>query len=222
MSSWLEGVYLADRAAALSGVPKSTVYYWARNEIWTPTLSEGRPMVWAYRDLLALRLIYWLRQAKPDLETLRSSMPRVRQLLNDLQKVGEQPGSPSVSVRVDRKGKIVAGAKGISWEPQGGAATGHLQLVAPEAIRDVFAEFPTEEGRIGPDLRHPRPHLRIVPGKLSGEPHVQGTRIPSRSVAALRRDGLSDDQILRFYPSLSRVSVHDCLTLEDQLRRNAA
>lgn len=221
MSSWLEGVYLADRAAALSGVPKSTVYYWARNGIWTPSLSEGRPMVWAYKDLLALRLIYWLRQDKPDLETLRSSMPRVRRLLNDLQKLGEQPGSPSVGVGVDRKGKIVAKAMGISWEPQATDA-GYSQLVASEAIQAVFAEFPTEAGRIGPDLRHPRPHLRIVPGKLSGEPHVEGTRIPSRSVAALRRDGLSDDQILRFYPSLSRVSVHDCLTLEDQLQRNAA
>jgi uncharacterized protein (DUF433 family) len=221
MSSWLEGVYLADRAAALSGVPKSTVYYWARNGIWTPSLSKGRPMVWAYRDLLALRMIYWLRQDKPDLDTLRSSMPRVRKLLNELQRLGEEPISSAVSVRVDRRGRIVIQISDLSWEPRDSVA-GPTQLLAGEVIEDIFASFPTEEGRIGPDLRHPGPTLRIVPGKLSGEPHVERTRIPSRSVAALSRDGLTDDQILRFYPSLSRASVRDCLTLEDQLQRNAA
>src|SRR5688572_30799038 len=31
----------------------------------------------------------------------------------------------------------------------------------------------------GPDLLDPRPLLRIIPGKLHGEPHVVDTRIPT-------------------------------------------
>jgi len=61
----LRGVYDADRAAALSGVPVSTVYYWARKGIWEPALSEEKPKLWTYSDLIALRMIYWLRQDKP-------------------------------------------------------------------------------------------------------------------------------------------------------------
>ena len=33
--------------------------------------------------------------------------------------------------------------------------------------------------RFSPDLLEPRPLLRIIPGKLHGEPHVLDTRIPS-------------------------------------------
>ena len=37
----------------------------------------------------------------------------------------------------------------------------------------------------GPDLVAPRPELRIVPGRLAGEPHIRGTRIGTLQIAAL-------------------------------------
>jgi MerR HTH family regulatory protein len=58
------GAYPADRAAALSGVPKSTLHYWARQEILVPSLSAEKVKLWSYADLMALRTIYWLRQRK--------------------------------------------------------------------------------------------------------------------------------------------------------------
>jgi hypothetical protein len=57
------GAYSAERAAALSGVPKSTIYYWARNGHLIPSVSKS-PLLWSYTDLLALRTIYWLRRPK--------------------------------------------------------------------------------------------------------------------------------------------------------------
>lgn len=36
------GAYQADRAAALSGVPLSTVHWWAREEILVPSISAQR------------------------------------------------------------------------------------------------------------------------------------------------------------------------------------
>ena len=37
-----EGCYEAGRAAALSGVPKSTLYYWARTGVVLPSVSPVR------------------------------------------------------------------------------------------------------------------------------------------------------------------------------------
>lgn len=63
LAEW-RGVYTAERAAALSGVPKSTVHYWARRQILVPSVSAVRVKLWSYSDLMGLRTIYWLRQPK--------------------------------------------------------------------------------------------------------------------------------------------------------------
>jgi DNA-binding transcriptional MerR regulator len=39
------GAYTADRAAALSGVPKSTIHWWARNDVLVPGVSATRVML---------------------------------------------------------------------------------------------------------------------------------------------------------------------------------
>jgi hypothetical protein len=63
--SLLTGVYRADRAAALAGVPRSTLYYRADHDVWVPTRrSDGRPKLWTFSDIVATRIIYWLRQPK--------------------------------------------------------------------------------------------------------------------------------------------------------------
>ncbi len=50
-----DGCYDARRTAALSGVPRSTVYDWARKGIVVPSISPEREKLWSYADLMALR-----------------------------------------------------------------------------------------------------------------------------------------------------------------------
>jgi DNA-binding transcriptional MerR regulator len=57
------GAYTVERAAALSGVPRSTVHYWARNGHLLPSVSEA-PRLYSFTDLLALRVLYWLPAAE--------------------------------------------------------------------------------------------------------------------------------------------------------------
>lgn len=45
--SALAGCYDARRAATLSGVPASTVYYWAREDVVVPTVSPARQKLWS-------------------------------------------------------------------------------------------------------------------------------------------------------------------------------
>ena len=51
-----EGCYESSRAAALSGVPVSTVYLWARTGVVEPSVSPTKIKLWSYADLMALRI----------------------------------------------------------------------------------------------------------------------------------------------------------------------
>lgn len=211
----LRGVYPASRAAALSGVPKSTIYYWARNDVLEPSLSRDRPKLWTYFDVIALRIIYWLRSEKSG-DAGRSTMTEVRQALSSIQTLGERLGSPRLGVGVDRRGRVFIHSDDTMWRPLGkeGAATVLGEVLEP------LSEFRDFEGLVGPDLRRPRPHLRIVPGKLGGEPHAVGTRITSQAVASLVSDGLGLAQVIKLFPDLSEQTVKECVELEEQLDRN--
>lgn len=212
----LRGVYPADRASALAGVPRSTLYYWARHDVWEPSLRGTRPKLWTYADVLAVRIIYWLRSVKDRDPEARSSMPEVRTALATIRSEGAEIWHTDVRVFVDREGHVFFSAPSGTWR-----AGKPGQAVMP-AVLDVLSEFPTGPGRTGPDLQRPRPHLRIIPGKLGGEPHVEATRISTRTVAALIRDGLDDRQVLRLYGDLTAESVAECWDLEKQLQANLA
>lgn len=86
---------------------------------------------------------------------------------------------------------------------------------------DLVGPFEGSHGQQGPDLFRPRPHLKIVPEKLSGEPHVEDTRIKTAVIAAFRGRGLTTGDIRELYPSLRPIHVREALDLEDQLKRNS-
>lgn len=209
------GAYTAERAAALSGVPKSTVYYWARKGHLTPSVSD-KPRLWSYTDLLALRTIYWLRQPKRAFErdVPGTSMPKVRRALAELRELRLdlfEEGRPIVAVTF--KGEIVIDADAVPLQLVNG------QYVERELV-NIIGPFEGLEGTNGPDLLWPRPTVRILPRKISGAPHIDGTRLPTESVYALSERDLSVEQIARIYPFVSRESLNDSIDLERQLKRN--
>jgi uncharacterized protein (DUF433 family)/DNA-binding transcriptional MerR regulator len=210
------GAYTADRAAALSGVPKSTIHWWARNDVLVPTVSATRVMLWSYADLMGLRVIYWLRQRKTTklgFEVQATSMPAVRRALKQLRTLEMslfEDGCPSVMV--DGSGKIHVKLGESVHDLEG-------QTVS-EQLLDLIAPFATTEGTRGPDLFRPREELRIVPGKLSGSPHVVHTRLETRALSALARDGYENAAIQRLYPYVSMPQIEQAIDLEKQLSAN--
>jgi uncharacterized protein (DUF433 family) len=209
------GAYSAERAAALSGVPKSTIYYWARKGHLTPSVAR-RPLLWSYTDLLALRTVYWLRQPKVafDREVPATSMPKVKRALEQLRELELdlfEEGRPIVAVTL--AGEVVLDAD-----------AGPLHLASGQYLKkelvNVLGPFEGLEGTKGPDLMWPRPTLRIVPRKISGAPHILGTRLPTQSIFALAARGLSLEQIARIYPYVENASLSDSIDLEQQLKDN--
>jgi uncharacterized protein (DUF433 family) len=205
--------YTTERAAALSGVPKSTAYYWARKGHLLPSVSQ-KPLLWSYTDLLALRTIYWLRQPKSafDRDVPATSMAKVRRALRQLKDLDLDLFS---TLAVTLAGEIVINADAMP-----------LQLVDGQYLErnlvNIVGPFEGLEGTKGPDLLWPRPTVQILPGKISGAPHISGTRVPTQSIDALADRGFSVEQLARIYPFVSRESLWESIDLEAQLKRNVA
>jgi uncharacterized protein (DUF433 family) len=210
------GAYPAERAAALSGVPKSTVHHWARKEWLVPSVSPTRVKLWSYTDLMGLRAIHWLRHPKPtpDGEEIPPTpMSVVREALAELDRIDldlweEERG---FMVRVNRAGTIHVGPVDDT-KPIGS------QL--PLENLDLIEPFESESGIRGPNLVAPRPKLRIVPGKLGGSPHLQRTRLETAALAAIAQRGMPRKNVYRLYPRFDPSAIDQALDLEDQLTRN--
>ena len=99
-----EGCYEARRAAALTGVPVSTVYYWAKTGVVVPSISPVREKLWSYADLLCLRIVSWLRRPKDLREGMvpATAMRQVRETLVFLDRHGLDLWRPSASNAVCR------------------------------------------------------------------------------------------------------------------------
>jgi uncharacterized protein (DUF433 family) len=212
-----KGAYLADRAAALSGVPLSTVHYWSRKGILVPSVSQTRVKLWSYTDLMGLRMIYWLRKRKPaqgQWDIPATTMPAVRRALRTLAEIDvalwtEDRGP---AVRVDPGGHIYIDRDTGTETLQGD------RLLDDDAF-DLIAPMATQFAR-GPDLYRPRPTLRIIPGKLSGSPHIAHSRIETLAVAALSGRGYERSMIESLYPHIDPVAIVEAVDLESQLAQN--
>src|SRR4051794_3988994 len=203
------GCYDAGRAAALAGVPASLLTSPARRRVVVPSVSRDRERLWSWIDLVALRLA-WFRIA-----------------------IGTEPGEPAAEV-AEAVGEIDLEAAAGEGKARGGlvpirrlAAGAGGTLVAaeddgaePDQV-DLFGPFQAadeDETTVrGPDLLRPRPHLRIVPGKLGGEPHLAGSRLPTRAIAALAGRGLGPAEISTLFLDQTRAAITEAIELERQL-----
>jgi uncharacterized protein (DUF433 family) len=159
----------------------------------------------------------WLRKRKITAEgsdVPATTMPAVRRALNALADLDldlwSEDGGPSV--RVNASGEIFivthAGPESLSG----------ARPLDPDMF-DLIAPFETPLAR-GPDLQAPRPNLRIVPGKLSGSPHIVHSRIETVTVAALASRGFDTSKIQRLYPNVRPIAFAEAVDLEKQLAAN--
>lgn len=208
------GCYEGPRAAALSGVPKSTVYLWARKGPVKPSVSPSRIKLWSYADLMALRIVHWLRHSKEGYGVTipASPMGDVRQALHNLEQRGIDIWDEN---RVESPLRV--------------APSGQVLIVSDEGTESVRGQFlnpcldplgPFESGDNivgGPSLLRPRPCLRIIPGRVSGEPHLEGSRITTQVVAALYREIQDVGKIAELYPGVGIPPIEQAIELEHSL-----
>jgi DNA-binding transcriptional MerR regulator len=204
------GVYTAERASQLSGVPRTTVYYWARtSRLVVPSISSDRIKLWSYRDLVLLRFVAWLRKHGVG----------VSDVLRVLDQIHDEPltltvrtGERRVFLPTDDPRSIVDILSSQT------ALAGELAGMLPEF--ELQASEVGELGRKrlwGPNLISPSAHTRIHPDVLVGEPFVERTRIPTASLFALVERSLPDHRVAELY-DLELTLVREALWLESSMR----
>lgn len=201
------GVYTAERAAQLSGVPRTTVYYWARtSKLVLPSISPDRVKLWSYQDLVLLRFTAWLRRQSVSVEDAREVIRRFR---------AEAPAS---AVRASGGRVFVAEDVGDIVDLLSGQALF-------EGVASLLPEFTLDSSEVpelgrrklwGPSLVAPSPHTRLDPDVLAGEPFVKASRIPTASLFALTRRSLSAGRIAELY-GLDSALVDEALWLEGSM-----
>lgn len=208
------GRYTADRAAHLSGVPRSTIYDWAREDVLVPDYALGRPMSWSYRDLVYLRLLARLRQRGLKRDDAAAYVREVRHVF-------ASTDDPAATLRIaDRRVFL-----GDSTTDMLSGQTAFAETLHATQEFDLLEplEGVTDHPTWGPDLIEPSAHTYISPNVMGGEPCVDSTRVPSASVLALVEDrGLTPSKIVRLYPGLTETGVEDAVRLEQRMRRTAA
>lgn len=203
------GRYAADRAAQLSGIPRSTLYDWQRNDVYKPDFAGGSPMAWSYRDLIFVRVLAWLRN---EVKTPRpEAAARVRSL-----KQYVAAGYPVTVLNADRETLAV---DGDVTAPLQGTSRLFSDMLQSFDLTAAVDDFGRHAKLWGPNLVTPSAHTYISPWVLGGDPCVARTRIPSASIYALRTErALSTAEIVNLYPGLDHRSADDAYELESRLR----
>jgi uncharacterized protein (DUF433 family) len=195
------GFYLRREAARLALLAPSTVDYWNHEGIIVPTLAwtdeDGKTREgYSFQDVLYMRLVAILRPKHP-----------MRDVVYALKHITDRVGPPGprwanvvivpdaevwVKVPDDKWGRTSAmrgGQRG--WEEFFGEAFQQLQqrsdaLLVPQG----FAK-----------------HVEVDPATRNGAPIIRSTTITTKVVHTLRKQGMSIDDILEYYPVLKRVQA---------------
>ena len=207
------GVYDACRAAALAGVPLRTLNDWTKQALHRPSLSpHPRVRRCSWSDLLALRAVDWLRRTKHLSDFRTEPFRNIHQALQDLEKEGPSR-EVARALAVSPRGEVLM----LPERDLAVRTTPDRRTASPDVL-PLIAPY----GASGPDLLEPRPLLRIIPGKLHGEPHVIDTRIASAALYALHQSGYTEPRILEMYPDVSSEALRQAIDLEQSLQASAA
>ncbi len=193
-------------AAALSGATLRQLAHWRkagvnRGAVLIPEISSTRPVLYSFRDVVALRTCVKLRND--------ASLQKIRRALDTLR--GDLPEYDHLSSYT-----LVADGSSI-YLAESDQAVDLVRRKANVVIHemvDVLQPF-YRDGRHIPPLLRPRAHVTVDSGVRGGVPMIEGTRVPYDEVAALLRDGLPPERISEYYPSVTPTAALDAADFAD-------
>lgn len=199
-------------ASALSGATVGQLAYWrnGREQILVPEVSAERPVLYSFRDLIALRAFVLLREKRP--------LQTIRRALNNLREIGEVD-------HLSRYRLVEQGRKSIALVQDDGEGAIDLvehpgQQLTVIKLGDVLQSFPLGDMEI-PNLTQPRRRISVNPTVRSGHPVISGTRVAYDLIAGLVRDGVPPEEVKDFYPGVNAASARDAVSFADYVDRTA-
>lgn len=195
--------YNSRMAAALSGSTLSQLRHWRRPSsqgkvVLAPEIQARPRVLYSFRDLLALRTCVYLRESV--------SLQKIRRAISNLRDLGEADHLSAYRLVTDGSTIQLVGAdEAIDLVSR----QGQRQLVV--AIGDVIEPFPVRAGVVVPHLLRPRERVSVDPATRGGQPVISGTRVPYNLVAELVRDGVPEDSVSDYYPSVTGDAARDAV-----------
>lgn len=194
-------------ASVLTGVTPSQLRLWRKKGILVPELNPGRPPLYSFRDLAALRTIARLRG--------QASAQRIAKAFENLPLVGliDHPseyrfGYAKPEIFVEGPNGLVIGLA---------ASPGSVPIYTFEDISESFRNFRGDEVA---DFRRPSEFVELDPHRMSGMPTVAGTRVDIETVLE-QVDLFDDDSVAAFvedYPGVTREAIADVLRFDQRVR----
>lgn len=188
--------------AALSGATVHQLRHWGANKtgkaVLVPEYSAGRPRLYSFRDVLALRTYVFLDQKEP--------LQQIRAAFDDLCRIDE-PQYVSAHTLVSSEERMLLVAIGE------GSAAGLLQSASRReitALADVLRPFVApRSGIMVPDLYQPRECVTVDPLTRGGRPVITGTRVDYDIISGEVDAGSSEEFIRACYPTVTRKAMRD-------------
>lgn len=183
-------------AAALSGASVRQLSYWrsarsSEGPLLAPAVHvRGRRVSYSFQDVVVLRTFVYLRAKGVPLQ-------RVRRAIANLRELGETSHLSSY--------RLIAHGKDVAWVASGDAAVDLTRLPGQQVIAemvDILGAFRGPHDRDVVPLHKPKPGVEVDPEVRGGYPVIEGTRVPYDLVAALLDDGVSEVDVVNFYPSV--------------------
>ena len=193
-------------AAALSGATLRQLAHWrkagvSRGAVLIPEISSTRPVLYSFRDVVALRTCVKLRND--------ASLQKVRRALDALRDDLKESDPLSSCILVADGSSIYLAAPDQAVD----LVRKKANVVIHELV-DVLQPF-YRDGRHIPSLLQPRTRVTVNPAVRGGVPVIEGTRVPYDEVAALLRDGVPAERISDYYPSVTATAALDAADFAD-------
>jgi uncharacterized protein (DUF433 family)/DNA-binding transcriptional MerR regulator len=204
------GYYTAAEASRISGVPLSTLGYWARTGVLEPSQRRSRARLYSFEDLRDLRVAQALRDqgAKPG---------EIRKVVDFLRALAGEPLERLAQAELAVVGgNVVYRNRPLGIEPLQPSKGG--QRVFAIDMSKIFQSLGQPIAGNVAEL-HPAPKVLIDPNVRGGTPVIDGTRIPTATIAELLDDDVPVDQILAMYPALDTSDVTAAADWEHDIRR---
>lgn len=187
-------------AAALSGATLRQLSHWRRSSsasgaVLIPEVSGSRPVLYSFRDVVALRTCVYLRRS--------SSLQRIRRAIANLRNLGELDHLSEYKLVADHESIVLVNDdSALDLVKQPG------QYVVAE-MSQVLSPFVNKRNVAVPALYRPRQHITVSPEVRSGHPVISGTRVPYEQIADLLDDGLPITSISEYYPAVDQDAAKD-------------
>ncbi|WP_326549270.1 DUF433 domain-containing protein [Micromonospora sp. NBC_01813] len=200
-------------ASALSGATVGQLSYWRRgqDQILVPEVSHERPILYSFRDIIALRAFVLLREKRP--------LQTIRRALNNLREIGGEVD------HLSRYKLVEQGRRSIALVQEDGEGAIDLvekpgQQLTVIKLGDVLQSFPLGDIEV-PNLTRPRQQISVKPTVRSGHPVIAGTRVGYELVAGLVRDGVPPQEIKDFYPGVTAAAARDAASFADYVEQTS-